>query len=750
MKMSFKLTIWAMLFIIVVVLALSYFMNTNVSQEGFGSYNRGLMPMNAVKIAPYDQSRKLVKLIDCLYFDESTGNIIEIVSKEYDEVAKDTPEDEITGINIINRSNGKATKYKINYVIDSNNTTIAEVKDSTGSETTITENNVTFDSAAKQTFVYKTEMIVPQYYVVVQSNNNDTLLHIIDVKTNIIDVKTNIIIGSYLFSKGGTNTYDNISSFRFIPQQVTFTDNNISGADIHKISDNVVYDKTNNNVLASIDANDIMVIYPDGSNDQLKTSMYDSKETNDSDPDYWVVNTSVGNTIIHYPVSNGVYISALEMKSVSTNNKTDYKLDNNTNYYTKTVTDASGNTTTTYGFYIDSQGFLTAADGIMVDKDSSGNTISGYKEQTNGNLSVLNSDGSWGSSTTPYTIDNTTDYFTRTTNGTTTYGYRSDGNNNIIDINDNVVVSSYSIDNTTNEVLASVSSGDLVASSKYFENKTVEDTTSSENNGGLSELEKSFEILERGKLLFANMYGLDTAGSGGVYGEDYFLKTEVVPPVCPTCPSCCNGCNGVCGDCGGNGGSGTKTTDGSSLTNGGGNVISQTIDSTGNAISKTIDATGNVVTGTLDAAGNVIGTAGNVVTGTLDTAGGVVTGTLDTAGGVVTGTLDATGNVISQVGSGTSQVVGDVYGATKQVIGDLYTGATTLGTAATQVPMATTGQYPMQSTYGYPVQGQPQFQMNAQMPGYQSGVSNYNYYGALPDSTSNYVARTADFSSFSK
>ena len=730
MKMSFKLTIWAMLFIIVVVLALSYFMKTNVSQEGFGSYNRGKYPMTEpIIIAPYDQSRKLVKLIDCLYFDESTGNIIEIVSTEYDEVTKNTPEDVITGINIINRSDGKATNYKISY--DNNKT--AEVQDSTGSKTTINENNVTFDSSANHTFVYKTEMKVPQYYVVVQSNNNDTMLHIIDGKTN-------YIIGSYLFSKGGTNTYDNISNYSFLPTPVTFTTNNISGTDIHKISDNVVYDKTNNNVLASIDANKIMVIYPDGSNDQLQRSLYDSKETNDSDPAYWVVNTSVGNTIIHYPVSNGVYISALGMKSVSTNNITDYKLDNSTNYYTKTVTDTTGNTTTTYGFYIDSSnGYLTAADGNPVTKDSSGNTISGYKEQPNVGLSVWNN-GSWGSSTTPYTKDDTTDYFTHTTNGIT-YGYRSDGNNNIININDSdkVVVSSYSIDNTTKEVLASVSTGDLVASSKYFENKTVEDTTSSENNGGLSELEKSFEILERGKLLFANMYGLDTAGSGGVYGEDYFLKTEVVPPVCPTCPSCCNGCNGVCGDCGGNGGSGTKTTDGSSLTNGGGNVISQTIDSTGNAISKTIDATGNVVTGTLDAAGNVIGTAGNVVTGTLDT-----------AGGVVTGTLDATGNVIGQVGSGTSQVVGDVYGATKQVIGDLYTGATTLGTAATQVPMATTGQYPMQSTYGYPVQGQPQLQMNAQMPGYQSGVSNYNYYGALPDSTSNYVARTADFSSFSK
>jgi hypothetical protein len=51
-------------------------------------------------------------------------------------------------------------------------------------------------------------------------------------------------------------------------------------------------------------------------------------------------------------------------------------------------------------------------------------------------------------------------------------------------------------------------------------------------------------------------------GNGDTYfSDDYFLKTEAVPPVCPQCPQCpqCPA-GGVCNNCGGSGGSGTTTT----------------------------------------------------------------------------------------------------------------------------------------------------------------------------------------------
>ena len=49
-------------------------------------------------------------------------------------------------------------------------------------------------------------------------------------------------------------------------------------------------------------------------------------------------------------------------------------------------------------------------------------------------------------------------------------------------------------------------------------------------------------------------------GNGDTYfSDDYFLKTEAVPPVCPQCPQCPSA-GGVCNNCGGSGGCGTVIT----------------------------------------------------------------------------------------------------------------------------------------------------------------------------------------------
>ena len=49
-------------------------------------------------------------------------------------------------------------------------------------------------------------------------------------------------------------------------------------------------------------------------------------------------------------------------------------------------------------------------------------------------------------------------------------------------------------------------------------------------------------------------------GNGDTYfSDDYFLKTEAVPPVCPQCPQCPSA-GGVCNNCGGSGGCGTAIT----------------------------------------------------------------------------------------------------------------------------------------------------------------------------------------------
>ena len=144
--MSFKLTIWAMLFIIVVVLALSYFMKTSVSQEGFGSYKRDAKNNSKTKILVYSSTKELVKLFDCLYFDESNGNIIEVVSPEYIDDTE-TPTGVFTGINVIKRVDGTSKQYDIISNTDDSGQTIYNASQD---ETivTINESNATFIETA--------------------------------------------------------------------------------------------------------------------------------------------------------------------------------------------------------------------------------------------------------------------------------------------------------------------------------------------------------------------------------------------------------------------------------------------------------------------------------------------------------------------------------------------------------------------------------------------------------------------------
>jgi len=81
-------------------------------------------------------------------------------------------------------------------------------------------------------------------------------------------------------------------------------------------------------------------------------------------------------------------------------------------------------------------------------------------------------------------------------------------------------------------------------------------------------------------------------GNGDTYfSDDYFLKTEAVPPVCPQCPQCSAG-GGVCNNCGGSGGSGTTTTTPQPTPSG---LPAGAIrDNSGNIFIPSTDASGNV------------------------------------------------------------------------------------------------------------------------------------------------------------
>jgi hypothetical protein len=89
----------------------------------------------------------------------------------------------------------------------------------------------------------------------------------------------------------------------------------------------------------------------------------------------------------------------------------------------------------------------------------------------------------------------------------------------------------------------------------------------------------------------------DIYGNNGdsIFSDDYFLKSEVVPPVCPQCPNCTD--SGTCTTCGGNGGSGTNVNACSSVSLNLTPITTNTYkDNLGNVYIATTDTSGNTKT----------------------------------------------------------------------------------------------------------------------------------------------------------
>ena len=271
---------------------------------------------------------------------------------------------------------------------------------------------------------------------------------------------------------------------------------------------------------------------------------------------------------------------------------------------------------------------------------------------------------------------------------------------------------------------------------------------------------------------------IDKTSKDDVLSDDYFLKTEVVPPVCPQCPMCPD--SGICSNCGGRGGAGvcnvstdqkltpSPTVPGTFVDSSGNvfvlytdpngsksymplsrmkpdNVVPATSTATttvgtsavnpntiGGAFSTTvmgaeklgssaINTTGSLANKLVDTAGNVVDTAGNIVSTTIGTAGSLVGGTIGTAADLAKGV----GSGIMQLGSGRA---GNVGGGVSSAGTPLNAGVAG-GVGSPIIPVS-------DKTFG-------------NIPG-KTPVDNYSYYGALQSKGSTYMPVTADFSSFRK
>ena len=201
--------------------------------------------------------------------------------------------------------------------------------------------------------------------------------------------------------------------------------------------------------------------------------------------------------------------------------------------------------------------------------------------------------------------------------------------------------------------------------------------------------------------------------------DDYILKTQIVPPVCPSCPMCPK--DVTCTNCGGNGGCGTKGTDGKSM------VKDE------KTVTKVVDENGNVISETV----------GEVTDLARDTASGAVDLAKDTASGTVGLGREIIGGAVGlgrEIVGGATGLVQDVTGGATGLLRDAGSGA---------VQILTPEQQRQQQLGNGTSTGRMAIQQSSGNQGAYYGTNNnFSRYGALPEKQSNFMPRTADFSSF--
>ena len=255
----------------------------------------------------------------------------------------------------------------------------------------------------------------------------------------------------------------------------------------------------------------------------------------------------------------------------------------------------------------------------------------------------------------------------------------------------------------------------------------VSPSNSSDNNSKFSDLTSALVLMKTMKSLFSSS------------DNDYFLKTEVVPPVCPSCPSCPHS-DGVCTNSGGNG---TRASNKSNGDSGNKTASSLVRDAGTGATNLARDTASGADSLVRDAAKGTVDIAGNVADGTYNAAQDVAGGATSLARDAASGTYGAA----KDVAGGAYGVAKDITQGTVGLGRDFASGVGNLFRAG---PTSQGGGY--HNSYGGPTYNHNQGgYMNPRQ--YMShGQDPYSYYGAVPPRSSgcNFVPRTANFSSFGR
>ena len=315
--------------------------------------------------------------------------------------------------------------------------------------------------------------------------------------------------------------------------------------------------------------------------------------------------------------------------------------------------------------------------------------------------------------------------------------------------------SSSSTDTSTDSSSSTDTSTDSTSTSTSTSD--VSPSNSTDTNSKFSELTSTLALMKTMKSLFSSS------------DNDYFLKTEVVPPVCPSCPSCPHS-NGVCTNCGGNGGSGTQVSNGndsaSSLARDAGtgatNLARDAASGADNlardAASGTVDVASDAASATYGAAEDVAGGASSLArdaaSGTYNAAQNAASGASNLARDTASGAYGAAKDVAGGASSLARDTASGAYGVAKDITqGTVGLGrdfASGVGNLFGAGPTSQAGGY--QNSYGGP-------SYNHNQGGYMNprqytahGQDPYSYYGAVPPRSNgcNFVPRTANFSSFGR
>ena len=260
----------------------------------------------------------------------------------------------------------------------------------------------------------------------------------------------------------------------------------------------------------------------------------------------------------------------------------------------------------------------------------------------------------------------------------------------------------------------------------------------------------------------------DDTDISDIFSDDYFLKSEIVPPVCPQCPNCPSS-SGVCTSCGGCGGSGTNISsrnlgltpiDSKTYKDKLGNIYIAYTDNSGNTkyllqgnqsnnpTSSPTPSSSPTPTPTPTMGTTISSNTANVANNLINNTTDVVQGTGLGAGVLAYSAGSGAVNLLRDTGSGAANLLRDTGSGAMNLLRDAGSGISNLGQGLGQGQQAQ-GQGQGQGQ----VQGQRQGQVSDSKFGNIQGytpVDNYSYYGALQSKGGNFMPVTADFSSFRK